>query len=177
MNSYARHSLIFPRIRFFAVLIAITALAPSAGAESVSQTVDVVATIEPELSLTVAPQTGREIDFGTLYSSPTEPRLSDPIRVDVHVFSNLGRPYHVTHQLTRPLTNEAGMSLSPEALRASVNSPADVMDHLGRQPRTLFVSDARGRSTDQTVSYHLDIPPGQASGRYRGTLVLTVTAL
>ena len=59
--------------------LAILLLAPRfAAAESKSQTVDVVAVIEPELSMTVQPETGSRIDLGTIHSSATESRRSRP---------------------------------------------------------------------------------------------------
>jgi hypothetical protein len=180
-----RNSLIHPWTRLFCYRILLTlgmgfGLAPWLWAESTSQTVEVVARIEPHLSLTVTPETGDRIDFGTIYSSQTEARLSEPVRVTLRVFSNLAAPYEVTHQLTTQLTNEAGASLSPDELLIYTQEPLGAergpADHLAGQPRTLFSSDPRGQSMDQVVSYQLRVPPGQAAGTYRGTLVMTVTA-
>lgn len=156
------------------------AQASPASAESASQTFDVVAVIEPELSLSIAPETGTRLDFGTLYSSEAETRLSPPFRVAVHVFSNLGRPYQITQQLLAPLTNEAGAALPPEHLLVvDAGTPQGMSAPSGfsaGQPHVVFSSDLQGHSTDRALTYQLRVPPRQAAGTYRGTILTTVTA-
>ena len=154
--------------------------APALWAKSVSQSVDVVARIEPRLSLTITPETGEHIDFGTVESSQTEPHLSKPVSVALHVFSNLGKPYEVTQQLVVHLTNETGMTLSPDDLLVfphdTPTSIAGQTYQSAERSKTLFSSDPHGQSMDRTISYQLRVPSGQAAGTYRGTLVMTVTA-
>ncbi|HEX9779766.1 MAG TPA: hypothetical protein VGB20_00970 [bacterium] len=154
--------------------VAVSLPALPALSEGASQTVDVVAVIEPELGLTVEPDTGSEIDFGTIASSPSDARWSDPVGVTFSVFSNLGSPYHVTQHLVAPMTNARGTRLSPGQLQvtpvaASAGVPAD-------EPHVVFVSDAMGKSAREAVSYRLRVPPGQDAGTYRGTILMTVTA-
>lgn len=176
------HSLIHLRIRRFVwnSVIGVWAFAgfgiASLSAETISRTVDVVATIEPEFSLSIEPATGSQIDFGILYSSPTESRVSHPIDVTVRVFSNLGRPYQVSHQLLAPITADTGASLSPEDLLFRPEGASQSRPLQGAQAQTVFTSDPRGRSATQSVSYQLRVPPHQAAGNYRGTLMMTVTA-
>ena len=144
-------------------------------AEAASQTVEVVAVIEPELSLTIEPETGERVDLGVILSSPTESRLSRPVNVNIRVWSNLGRPYHVTQQLIEPLTNERGATVPPGhfLLRASPEGQGLAADH----SQVIFSSDPLGKSSDTPVSYQLRVPPSQPAGTYRGTVVMTVTAL
>lgn len=168
-----RTSLIPSRIRFFVSGLAIALLAcATAQAERVSQTVDVTCRIEPRLSLTISPATGERIDFGTIYSSPTDSTLSGAVPVDLHIFSNLGKPYQVTQSFRAPMTSEEGRMLAPETLL--VTGEAGTQDASGE--KTIFSSDPRGLSADPTVSYQLRVPPAQPQGSYRGTLVMTVTA-
>ena len=145
-----------------------------------SQSVEVVARIEPRLSLTITPETGEHIDFGTVESSQTEPHLSKPVNITLHVFSNLGKPYEVTQQLAAHLTNETGVILPPDNLLTFPHDTADLVEEHALQPaaqsQTLFSSNPHGQSMDRTVSYQLRVPPGQVAGTYRGTLVMTVTA-
>ncbi len=143
-------------------------------AESKSQTVDVVAVIEPELSMTVEPETGKRIDLGTIHSSSTESRRSRPVGVSIHVDSNMGRPYQVTQELVQPMTNESGLSLPPRQLLVDPSGgtngqPVD-------QAAVVMSSDAIGQSATRSVAYQLDVPPGQAAGTYRGSILMTVTA-
>lgn len=169
------------RIMVGSVSAVILATLPGATAWSAtSQTVEVVAVIKPELSLTIEPETGPRIDLGTTYSSPVEPRLSRPVRVTVHIFSNLAKPYQVTQHLVQPLTNEEGTSLPPDTLLTHFDAPAPHQASeavvMAQQPRVLFASDADGLSATQSVSYQLRVPPRQPAGTYRGTLLMTVTA-
>lgn len=150
-----------------------------AEAESASQSIDVVATIRPELSLTVEPETGSRIELGTIDSSPTESRRSRPVHVAVRVFSNLGRPYQVTQQLRTPLANQDGQQLAPEQLLVSQSdgSPeAGAPRGLAGAPQVVFASDAKGRSADRSLTYQLQVPPDTAAGDYQGTILMTVTA-
>lgn len=151
-------------------------LIPPPWAQGASQTVEVVARIEPELSMTITPETGDRIDLGTTYSAQTEPRLSQPVRVTLRVFSNLGQPYDVTQQLVSPLTSDTGVSLASDDLLVFGDDGSDVQGRGAGQPQTLFSSDPLGRSMDRSVSYRLRVPPGQAAGTYRGTLLMSVTA-
>lgn len=158
------------------LLLAGVGSAGPAGAESVSQTFEVVAVIQPELSLSIVPDTGERLDFGTLYSSQTEARLSPPVRVDVRVFSNLGRPYQITQQLVAPLTNEMGLALAPEHLLVAPADPSGAPGVAATQPQVLFSSDPQGHSVHRPLTYQLRVPTGQAAGTYRGTILMTVTA-
>ena len=173
MHSQSRTSLIPSRIRcFVGSLLAIMNVCPLAWAQRVSQTVEVTCRIEPRLQLTINPSTGERIDFGTIYSSETEPTLSKTVPVNLHIFSNLGKPYQVTQEFRSVMTNELGQSLAPEALtvtgEAGTQSAANIA--------TIFSSDPKGQSADPTLSYQLRVPPAQAQGNYRGMLVVTVTA-
>lgn len=152
---------------------------PQAAGEQASTRIQVVAVIKPELSLTVEPETGDRLDLGTIYSSSTEERASQPVKVKVGVFSNLGHPYQVTQELVEPLTNEDGSQLPPGYL--IVNQPDALGGDSGfvdaQQTQVVLASDARGRSEKRSVAYQLRVPPSQDAGTYRGTIVFTVTAL
>ena len=168
MSLCLRMSLIPSRIRFFVGLIICLISVPGlAQAERTSQSIEVTCRIEPQLALTISPATGERIDFGVLPSFPTEAALSDIVPVQLHIFSNLGKPYQVTQEFRAPLTNETGDVL-----------PVDSFQRVGAgtESSTVFQSDSKGLSADPTVSYRLRIPPGQAGGTYRGTLVMTVIA-
>ena len=164
-------------VRFIAagsLLAACLAIARPADADQTSRTIDVVAVIEPELSLTVRPETGERLDLGVIPSSLTETRPSRAVGLQVQVSSNLGAPYEVTHQLVELLTSAEGAVLPPGSLRVS---DGDVLQNRAVEDSpVLLVSDAQGRSSTHDFSYHLDVPPGQAAGAYRGTLVFSVTA-
>lgn len=152
-------------------------------AESVHQSFEVVAVIEPELSLTVEPQTGERLDLGLIYSSPSVTRFSKTVQVKVRVFSNLGRPYQVTHQLLQPLMNQEGETLPPEDLLFSElneiqpTGPSPVgTGMIAQAPQTVLWSDPEGQSVTRSVAYQLRVPPGRSAGTYRGTVLMTVTA-
>lgn len=174
-----REGLIQARIRRFlcvsvACLWAWPLITPTPVAEAASQTVEVVATIEPELSLAIEPETGERIDLGIIHSSPTESRLSQAVNVNVRIWSNLGQPYQVTQQLIEPLTNEHGTTVPPGHLllnpyQEGLGLPAD-------RPQVILSSDPSGRSSNTSVSYQLRVPSRQPAGTYRGTILMTVTA-
>lgn len=162
------------QLKAFAVLLLGLIIFPAANisAEGLTQTVQVVAIIEPELSLTVTPEIGSRLDFGTIHSSITEERLSDSLKLNVRVDSNLGYPYHVTQQLIQPIQSAEGNALPSGHLIATA------LDHtlpVSTEPTTLLTSDSFGRSSSQTIAYHLRVPPKQSAGTYRGTLMMTVT--
>ncbi|MBI3323756.1 MAG: hypothetical protein HYZ92_00560 [Candidatus Omnitrophica bacterium] len=177
--------LIPPRIRplhfwIWSAVVALITTTSNAWARSASQSVEVVARIEPELSLSIEPDTGERIDFGTIHSSPTESRLSHPVDVTVRVNSNLGHSYEVTQQLQEPLVSEEGAQLPPSqllaGLRGASDSPAAALQAVGEEPETLIRSDPAGSPAAWSVSYQLQVPPDQPAGTYRGTVLMTVTA-
>ncbi len=147
-------------------------------AEQLSESVDVVAYIKPQLSLTIEPETGGEINFGTVFSAEDAHRLSDPVGVNVSVSSNLGKPYEVTQRLSKRMVNQDGIGLPtggllvrPNGARPGLHSelPADDL-------QTVFVSDPAGQPDTGKVFYQLLVPPKQAAGLYRGTITMTVTS-
>jgi len=153
--------------------------AMSASAKSASQTVEVIARIEPELSLSIEPETGSRIDFGTIYSSSAETRRSEPVQVTVRVGSNLGRSYQVTQQLRDPLMNDDGAALPPGRLLAGLEADAGgslPMAAVKDDPDVLITSDPSGSPAAWSVAYQLLVPPDQPAGTYRGTVLMSVTA-
>ncbi len=174
-----RAGLIHARIRHvccvsLATLVAWLMAASSQGAEAASQTVEVVAVIEPELSLAIEPETGERIDLGVIASSPTESRVSRPVNVHVRIQSNLGQPYQVTQQLIEPLTNEQGTTVPAGHLL--LNASQEGLGRAADRPQAILSSDPLGRSSNTSVSYQLRVPPRQPAGTYRGTILMTVTA-
>ena len=141
-----------------------------------SQSVEVTAVIEPRLSLTVEPATGERLDLGTIDSSPTETSFSRQVPLMVRVASNLYRSHAVTHHLAEPLTSEAGISLDPEQLRYHLGQRLATSGILTDEPQVAFFSDPQLGVDERSISYQLRVPPAQPAGRYRGTLLLTVTA-
>ena len=170
---------IAPAIVLLGVPLSLLILAPRAAAEQTSRAIDVVAVIEPELSMTVQPDTGTRIDLGTIYSSTTDVRYSRPVGVQVHVSSNLGQPYEVTQEWLQPMVSADGAALPSGSLRVSDEHPSSGELLQGRsvdESPNLFVSGPDGRSQDWTATYQLQVPPGQQAGTYQGTLLMTVTA-
>jgi len=174
MLSVFRHYNRYPITFAPLLLIILLSFPPSdANAEGLTQTVQVVAVIEPELSLTIEPETGSKIDFGTIRSASYEERLSDLVRVNVRIDSNLGHPYQVTQHLIQPMANVEGISLPSGHL---MSEAFEGMSAVTTEPTTLLVSDSFGRSSAKSIAYQLRVPPSQSAGTYRGTLMMTVIA-
>lgn len=144
---------------------------------NMSQSVEVVAFIEPEISLSVRPATGERIDFGRVPSGDSGMRYSRPVDVEVEVFSNLGRPYDVTQHLRRPMSNRDGARI-PEGhlIVGPAQQQVSPETFVGKSADQLQVIMQSDHSDRQTVSYQLRVPPRQSPGRYAGTVVMTVTA-
>ncbi len=139
-------------------------------AETLSQTVQVSAVIEPEMTLTIEPATGPTVDLGTIQGSVSQPRLSDPVDVIVRINTNMGQPYRVTQTLASPLMNEDGNTLPPEALHFTAGA---VQGPITSGPQTVF-SSAQGSSELHTVTYQLEVPADQPGGTYHGAFMMTV---
>ena len=139
-------------------------------AETLSQTVQVSAVIQPETTLSIEPATGSTVDLGTIRGSASQPRLSDPVDVVVRINTNMGQPYRVTQTLASPLVNEDGNTLPPEALHFT---SGPVQGQVTSGPQTVF-SSAQGTSELHTVTYQLEIPADQPGGTYRGAFMMTV---
>jgi hypothetical protein len=169
--------------RFLFIGIAATAFAYThispLYAEATSKTIEVVAVVKPRLSLDIEPETGTRIDFGTITSSATEEEVSEPVRVNIRVSSNMGSPYEVTSQLIFPLTNEEGIQIPAEALIVlpqENNTASSSVSESSSKPSRILVYQTNASSSNHTFSYQLKIPPKQAAGTYRGTLLMTLTA-
>ena len=154
---------------------------PLAHAASRSASVGVKATIEPWLELDVEPATGSTIDFGRLRPSATDAVQSPAVPVDIHVRSNLGTPYTVTHALPSPLVTREGLTLPSELLMATAQggahgTPTTTTHPLTPIPAQAFASDTHGRSDAFTVSYQLTVPSRQPAGTYESIVQYTVVA-
>jgi len=145
-------------------------------AESESQTVQVSATILPRLELSITPETGAEIAFGSL-EQPASGRISArSVKVAVNVFSNMDRPYHVTQMIRRPLTNPSG-SVIPDAQFQVLTPDAQRHALVPGSPTTLYTSDARGKSNNFLADYSLTVTPETPAGTFGTEIVYTVTSL
>ncbi len=165
------------RTRVYRIIIAAAAvfmLGPSAlSASSTTKTFPVSVTIKPELSLEVNLETGSTMDFGTVLSSNTEPRLSKSIRMDIRVFSNMGSVYEVTHQWVNPLANDSGAQLQ-DALYFGPSTDAVSTEQTVSLSPVVISSNSRGESLTESVYYQLNVPASQSAGSYEGTLLLTI---
>ncbi len=156
----------------------------AAGAESNTQTVQVSATILPRLELSVAPETGSSIAFGALTQPADGDAASRSVNVSLNVFSNLGRPYHVTQTIRQPLTNAQGRMIPPEQLQVTTRSAvhgtpgaANPVALIPGVPMTLYTSDAGGTSAEFSADYALKVTPTTPTGTFQTEILYTVTSL
>lgn len=155
-----------------------------AAAESDAQTVQVTCTILPRLELSVTPDTGDQIAFGVLEQPAPGEATTRSLKVRLNVFSNLGRPYHITQMIRRPLTNAEGLAIQDDQLR--VVTAGSARGQLGAaQPvalvpgvaATLYTSDERGKSDAFSADYTLTVTPQTPAGEFGTEIVYTVTSL
>ena len=166
-----------------AVITGFIGAAPSF-AESDSKTVRVSATILPRLELSITPDTGQEIAFGAIRQPARGEEAAQSVKVNVNVFSNLGRPYHVTQMIRRPLTNVEGRTIpdaqfrvtTRDASRGQLGSPQPTPLAPGAAT-TLYTSDERGKSEQFFADYTLTVTPQTPAGEFDTEIVYTVTSL
>jgi hypothetical protein len=139
-------------------------------AETLTQTVQVSAVIEPEMTLSIEPATGSSLDLGTIRGSVTQARLSDPVNVVVRISTNMNQPYRVTQALAAPLANEEGDTLPPESLHFVTGA---VEGDVTSGSQTVF-SSTQGSSAEHVVTYQLEVPADQPGGTYHGAFMMTV---
>ena len=155
-----------------------------ASAESESRTVQVSATILPRLELSVTPDTGSTIAFGAVTQPAPGETATHSVAVNLRVFSNLDRPYQVTHMIRRPLTNAAGNTIPDTQFLVATHAgargelraptPAPIIPGI---PATLYESNARGNSDTFVANYSLAVTPATPSGNFATEVVYTVTSL
>ncbi len=163
-------------------LIFAHALPLAAFAESQSHSVQVTATILPRLELSVSPATGSAIAFGAIVQPDDGHVTTKTVAVNLSVFSNLDRPYHVTQSLRRSLTNAEGTAIPDKqfsvsargASRGDVGSPGPIIPG---QMATLYTSDAHGKSDAFVADYALAVTPTTVAGDFATEIVYTVTSL
>jgi hypothetical protein len=153
-------------------------------AETDSQTVQVTATILPRLELTVSPETGDAIAFGAIRQPDPAGSAARTVKVSVNVFSNLGRPYHVTQLVRQPLSSRTGAVIpdgqflvsAQDASRGELGPvrPAAVVPGLST---TLYRSDSRGKSDAFRADYTLNVTSDTPAGDFQTEIVYTVTSL
>lgn len=153
-------------------------------AESDSKTVHVSATILPRLELSVTPETGTDIAFGAIEQPASGDETNRSVKVNVSVFSNLGRPYHVSQLVRRPLTNAAGSAIADEQFRVLTHDgsrgrtgapqPTPIVPGT---PTTLYLSNDRGKSDAFLADYTLRVTPTTPAGDFDTEIVYTVTSL
>ena len=166
------------------LVIAIHGLSLMAYAESQSQTVQVTATILPRLELSVVPATGSSIAFGALLQPTDGDVATKTVAVNLSVFSNLDRPYHVTQSIRHRLINTQGSDIPDSQFLVSargaargdipLSTPAPIIPG---ESATLYTSDAHGKIDTFTADYHLMVTPATPAGDFATEMVYTVTSL
>ena len=155
-----------------------------AAAESDSKTIRVSATILPRLELSVTPETGQVLAFGTIEQPAFGRTIDRAVRVNVHTFSNLGRPYHITQLVRHLLTNDEGTTIPAEQFQ--VLTPGASLGTLGAPhltpmapdvPTTLYISNGRGKSDAFLADYTLTVTPTTPAGQFQTEIVYTVLSL
>jgi len=153
-------------------------------AETTSHTVQVTATILPRLELTVTPSTGASIAFGAMTQPAQGEEASRTVAVNVSVFSNLDRPYHVTQVIRHPLTSALGSTIPDEqflvSTRGAAIGEARVTASTPIVPgevTTLYTSNARGKSDAFAADYTLEVTPVTPAGDFATAIIYTVTSL
>ena len=153
-------------------------------AESETKTVQVSATILPRLELSVSPETGQGIAFGDIEQPAPGDQTRRSVKVNVGVFSNLGRPYQVTQTVRRPLTDDAGISLAQAQFEVTTSDAALGMvaasEPLAIVPgdtTTLYTSNSHGKSDAFNADYTLTVTPTTPDGTFETEIVYTVTSL
>lgn len=166
-----------------AMLIVISGITPPVFAESQSHTVQVSATILPRLELSVAPETGSSIAFGAILQPANGDITTKTIAVNLSVFSNLDRPYHVTQTVRQPLSNNNGTDIPDNQFLVSTrnasrgNTLANALAVIPGENTTLYTSDARGKSDAFVADYSLAVTPATPAGDFATEIVYTVTSL
>ena len=153
-------------------------------AESDSKTVRVSATIVPRLELSVTPQTGQDVAFGIIEQPSLGETTRRSVNVALNVFSNLGRPYHVTQLVRHPLANIDGSAIpadqfqveTHDASRGTLGAPSATAIVPG-DSTTLYTSDGRGKSDAFLADYSLTVTPHTPAGTFGTEIVYTVTSL
>ena len=168
----------------WAVLAAILLTAPRAFAESDSKSVQVTCTILPRLELSVSPDTGDQIAFGVLEQPAPGETANRSVKVQLNVFSNLGRPYQVTQLIRRSLATPEGLAIGDEQFRVltagSARGQLGTSEPVAMVPgvaATLYTSDERGKSDAFSADYTLTVTPQTPAGEYGTEIVYTVTSL
>lgn len=159
-------------------------LLASAYAESQSHTVQVSATILPRLELSVTPSTGSAIAFGAIMQPSDGETTVKTVAVNLSVFSNLDRPYHVTQSVRHALANEQGVEIPSgqflvsgrDSARGEIRVTAPVAITAG-ESATLYTSDANGKSDAFVADYQLAVTPATPAGNFGTEIVYTVTSL
>ncbi|MBI2104262.1 MAG: hypothetical protein HYT90_01600 [Candidatus Omnitrophica bacterium] len=164
--------------------IAVLAFPAAACAESDSKTVRVSCTILPRLELSVTPETGESIAFGAIEQPAPGETTVRSTAVKLNVFSNMGRPYHVTQMVRKPLATPEGAAipddqfrvLTQDAARGRMGAPQPTPLAAG-VPTTLYTSDERGKSDAFSARYTLTVTPDTPAGEFDTEIVYTVTSL
>ena len=140
----------------------------------VTQTINVRADVAAAFSLERDPASPSELAFGEV-----EPGArANPQELILHLANTTASPTELTHQLVEPLANAKGDRLPAEAIAVTVTSPLGVREAqpMSEQAEPLL-SDARGEVESLRAAYVVAVPEQQASGSYRGTLRLRLTAV
>ena len=153
-------------------------------AESQSRTVQVTATILPRLELSINPSTGSSIAFGAIAQPNTGSTNTKTVAVNLSVFSNLDRPYHVTQTVRHPLTATSGTTIPDEQLQIITRNASQGEVGLGTlvpvasgTPTTLYTSNAHGKSDAFVADYQLSVTPTTPAGDFGTEILYTVTSL
>ena len=169
------------RVLSFCALLVFSAV--NAFAASKTVTANSSAVIGSVLELTVSGQGRSELRFGNIQPSGTAPVEAGPVVMIVHVESNSGERYQVTHATSGPLQNPDGYRIELENLKfktsalASNGTVVSSLTPVSLAPQVVFTSDLEGSSDTVQAEYTLTIPANQPPGDYSTFLTYTASTL
>ena len=140
-----------------------------------------------EVTLQVTPiEGGRDLDFGSARSlgSHGEPEADTVIRrVRLTITPTSSGRYQIFQRVSEPWTNPAGRELPLQAVRFFISStrtnglvrfPSPTPLTLGEEE--IFLSNESGGNEEILITYTIQVPPGQETGRYRTNLTFRVVS-
>lgn len=155
-------------------------LCTSAWANNATVSVNVSCTILPLFEMSVTGPNGGNIEFGAIQKEAGQDVVKDAPEVVISAMSNLGKPYKITHELISPLSNGSTAlpdgSMSVDATSAGGGSAAKNQT-VGTVSKTLYESDALGKSDTVTARYNLKVKPEQDAGQYQTKLLYTIVTV